>query len=364
MIFQRNFFMKKILNIISSKGIKCYQTERFNLDHKYLEKYEDEGEIFDSHIIFESDHKTGQFIKISPNSQDSFFKYFLDGSRYTYKIADMATTDGKYLPIIAGQVATGVTIRDGEKIRRYIIKNKNLMLVSDRTNQDDLAEIKEEVKHFTCLNIEIETYNSKRETASRPENLAIARIQKIMMDMEIEILSEIARSRVLKPDSMLIIDGSLQFIDKGDDRLFSNVIGLSKSFNPNLQGMLRRKNDEIGIALTKLKYGERTPVYKYPMRQNSRVIGAWYLRIRDEKRMKNPLDGIVKMEKIAIDMEEKDNGFESGLINNISASILAERNVTCYGRDPRWHNHIYPMYLTEKMLKSSFLGTEHFLNIF
>jgi hypothetical protein len=128
--------------------------------------------------------------------------------------------------------------------------------------------------------------------------------------------------------------------------------------------MLRRKNDEIGVALTKLKYGERTPVYKYPMRDNSRVIGAWYLRIRDESRMRNPLDGIVKLEKIAIDDEEKDNGFESGLIDNISASILAERNVTCYGSDPRWPNHIYPMYLTEKMLKSSFLGTEHFLNIF
>ncbi len=356
--------MNKILNLLSAKGIKCFKTERFNLDHKFLEKYEDEGEVFDTNIVFENEHKSGQFIKIDREFKDSFFRYFLDGSRYTYKIADMETTDGKYLPIVAGQVATGVTTRDGEKIRKHVLKNKNLLLVSDRTNQDDLAEIKEEVKQFPRLLIHIETYNSKRDSSSRPENLAIARIQKIMMDMEIDILSEIARSRTLRPDAMLIIDGSLQFIDKGDDRLFANVVGLSKSFNPNLQGMLRRKNDEIGIALTKLKYGERTPVYKYPMRDNKRVIGAWYLRIRDENRVRNPLDGIVKLEKIAIDAEEKDNGFESGLIDNISASILAERNVTCYGSDPRWHNHIYPMYLTEKMLKASFLGTEHFLNIF
>lgn len=356
--------MKKILSILSSKGIKCFQTERFNLDHKSFDKFEDEGEIFDSNVIFESENRTGQLVKVNTNFNDSFFKYFLDGSRYTYKIADMATTDGKYLPIVAGQVATGVTVRKNDTVKRHIIKNKNLMLVSDRTNQDDLTEIKDEVKQYPHLKIEIETYNSKRDATSRPENLAIARIQKIMMDMEIEILSEIAHSRTLKPDSMLILDGSLQFIDKGDDRLFSNVIGLSKSFNPNLQGMLRRRHDEIGLALTKLKYGERTPVYKYPMRDNKRVIGAWYLRIRDEKRMKNPLDGIVKLEKLAIDVEEKDNGFESGLIDNISASILAERNVTCYGSDPRWHNHIYPMYLTEKMLKSSFLGSEHFLNIF
>ena len=357
--------MRKILSLLSTKGIKCYQTERYNLDHKHLEKYEDEGEIFDSNVVFESAHKSGQFIKINREAKDSFFRFFLDGSRYTYKIADMETTDGKYLPIVAGQIATGVTTRDSEKVRKHILKNKNLMLVSDRTNQDDLAEIKEEVKQFSRLEIEIGTYNSRRDSTSRPENLAIARIQKIMMDMEIDILSEIAKSRILKPDAMLIIDGSLQFIDKGvNDRLFSNVVGLSKSFNPNLQGMLRRKNDEIGIALTKLKYGERTPVYKYPMRDNNRVIGAWYLRIRDEMRMKNPLDGIAKLEKIAIDTEEKDNGFESGLIDNISASILAERNVTCYGNDPRWHNHIYPMYLTEKMLKSSFLSSEHFLNIF
>jgi hypothetical protein len=80
--------------------------------------------------------------------------------------------------------------------------------------------------------------------------------------------------------------------------------------------------------------------------------------------MTNPLDGIVKIEKIAIDNHEKEEGFESGLVDNISKSIISERNVTCHGKDTRWPNHIYPMYLTEKMLKESFLSSHYFLNLF
>jgi hypothetical protein len=44
---------------------------------------------------------------------------------------------------------------------------------------------------FTHLNLEVETYNSKGEPTYRSGSLAFARIQKVMMDMEIEILSEI-----------------------------------------------------------------------------------------------------------------------------------------------------------------------------
>lgn len=357
--------MTRLLSILKQKGIKCYQSDRFNLDNVNFDSYQDDGEIFIESTIFETHNKTGNFLKIEPNNGWSLFKYFLDGSRYTYKIADMETSDGKFLPIVAGQLATGVCQRTDSKIHKYAIKRMNVLMLSDRTNVDDFNDIKSEICKFNKIEIVLDKYQFRNNIDSRPENLAIARIQKLMMEMEIDLLTDMVSTRLLKPDEMLVIDGSLQFMDKkANDGLFANVIGISKSFNPNLQGLLKRKTQEIAVALTKLKYGQRTPVYKYPMKSNNRVIGAWYLRIRDEHKMSNPLDGIVKIEKIAINDHEKEEGFESGLVDNISRSILSERNVTCYGKDNRWPNHIYPMYLTEKMLKESFLSSHYFLNLF
>lgn len=355
----------KILDFIRAKNLTCHQIDRFSLDSIHFEPYQDEGEEFSKGIIFESQNKEGRFINIKPIMDVSFFKYFLDGSRYTYKIADMETPNDKYMPIIAAQVATGVCERNNKKLKRYKIMRKNVLMIYHIINKEDYNDIKKNIEKIKLNNtlFVVEKYRYKKNTEIRPENLAIAKIQKIMMGLEIELLTEMVESGLLKPDKMLVIDGSLQFMDKNaDERLFTNVIGISKTFNPNLQGLLKNQSQQIATVLTKLKFGQRTPVYKYPLDKNNRVIGAWYIRIREK--MKNPLAGIVKVEKIAVGDKEKEKGFESGLINNISQSILLERNVTCHGKDSRWANHIYPIYLTEKMLKESFLSSQFFLNKF
>jgi hypothetical protein len=161
---------------------------------------------------------------------------------------------------------------------------------------------------------------------------------------------------------MLILDGSLQFLTQNfDPRIFYNVIGVSKSFNPNLTGILRGKT-QIGAILSKLQFAERTPVYKYEAERNT--IGAWYLRIRERKDINNPLDGIIKIEKMAMEKDIENEGFLSNIIDNISSFLLYERNPTCHGKDRRWANHLYPIYLTEKYLKSNFLSDVYFMNIF
>lgn len=357
--------MKKILNIIREKGYKCHQSERFNLDNFYFDPYQDEGTIFTKDSVFETENKSGKFVDIPSNVNNSLFKYFLDGSRYTYKLGDMETADGKFMPIVTGQLATGVCLRENGKMKKYTLKRSNALMLYNLINDEDFKEMREIIEKIKVNNVPflLEKYKFQKDQEVRPENLAIAKIQKMMMEMEIDILTEMVNSRVLKREEMLIIDGSLQFMDKkADNRLFSNVIGLSKSFNPNLQ--VSKNSRQIGAILTKLQFGQRTPVYKYPLKDNNRVIGAWYLRIRQHDKVLNPLDGIIKIEKIAVNKNEVEDGFESGLIDNISSSILLERNVTCHGKDIRWANHIYPMYLTEKMLKESFLSDIYFLSLF
>jgi hypothetical protein len=239
-------------------------------------------------------------------------------------------------------------------------------MLFDSIQNDDYNEIKDtlEKEKIKDISIEIEKYQFNKLKDEAPTNAALAKIHRLMGNIEISLLTDIVNKNVLKTDEMLIFDGSLQFLaQEFDPAIFYNVVGISKSFNPNLTGILKGKKIQIGAMLTELAFGERTPVYKYDNGSIKNTIGAWYLRIRAKEEVRNPLEGIIKIEKMALD-GNLDRGFESDLIDNISRSILAERNPTCHGNDTRWANHLYPIYLTERFLKSSFIGDYYFMNIF
>jgi len=364
--------MGEILKIIEDcSGGTCYQTERFTLDHFVPPEYQDKDEVFSSDKIFETDNKQRKNIQLNvDDAVSSLFKYFLDGSRRTYKIGDFGSTDGKFLPLVAGQIGAAICYRSNKKLKKYRIQRQNVIAIPDRIG-DEFETIAEKIPKIRKKNLSIHQvlkYTVKSDPARALENFAIAKIQVTMMNMEVELIKEMVHSNKLKTNEMLMIDGSLQFTGVEDeDVIFENVVGVSKSFNPNLQGILKGKNKQIGSYLTNLKFGERTPVYVYDVegkKKRKTKIGAWYLRIHPVEKLKKPLDGVIKIEKIATTSQQKEDGFETETINNISKSILLERNVTCYGNDERWANHLYPIYLTELFLKNSFVSNTFFLNIF
>jgi hypothetical protein len=45
---------------------------------------------------------------------------------------------------------------------------------------------------------------------------------------------------------------------------------------------------------------------------------------------------------------------QADLIDRLSSALVAERSVTPYGQDKRWHCHLYPIYCAELTIKSSF----------
>ncbi|MBU5484139.1 hypothetical protein KQI86_07335 [Clostridium sp. MSJ-11] len=359
-----------IINKLKEKNIKCFETDRFNLDNELMEPYQDDTGYYNIIKPHESSKLKEFFIDVPQRGYYSLFKYFLDGSRYTYKIADMQTADGEYMPIVTAQIGTAICSRNviTGKMKKEVLNRKNLIAFYSHINEEDFIEIKEMIEkcNINGVNFYAIKYNTQtNRSKERPENAAIAKVLKEMHDMEIDLLKDMMKNRKLSSDKMLILDGSLQFLQKDiDDNLFTYVIGVSKSFNPNQRGMFRSKEMHIASALTQLKFGQRTPVMKHTMEANNRVIGAWYLRIRPENMVKNPLDGIIRVEKIAIEDCEKEIGFDTDIINTISYALICERNSTCHGKDPRWCNHLYPVYLTEKMLKESFLNERIFLNIF
>lgn len=61
-------------------GGKCYQTERFTLDHFVQPEYQDKDEVFNSAKIFETDNKHGRNPQLNIGGfVSSLFTYFLDG---------------------------------------------------------------------------------------------------------------------------------------------------------------------------------------------------------------------------------------------------------------------------------------------
>ena len=116
--------------------------------------------------------------------------------------------------------------------------------------------------------------------------------------------------------------------------------------------------------IAELKPLERTPAAMYSTDRVEGKFAVWYVRLREPRLSRGPFDGIVKVEKILTTEREEEYGLDSAEVDNISAWIVNERNPVCYGKDERWANHLYPVYLTERFVKSKYRGTAHFINLF
>ena len=49
---------------------------------------------------------------------------------------------------------------------------------------------------------------------------------------------------------------------------------------------------------------------------------------------------------------------DSDLVDIISGVVTAERSVTPHGRDSRWHAHLYPISIAERVIKDQFYSEE------
>ncbi|MHC1783973.1 MAG: hypothetical protein AB9891_14670 [Anaerolineaceae bacterium] len=359
---------KRILSILAKENLHCLPSEKTNLDKELFTEYRDSDE-HPAESIFENPVPSKNRIKIEeiPNNVPPIFCYFLDGSRRTYKIADVILDKKRYLPIIAGQVGVSLVSRSEENgkikpLRKYV-KLENVIAFPDFP-ADDLSCFEEKINSESRIKFSVIKYSVKND--KDPVDLGVAAIMKLMQDLEVKVVSELSNDNMLQNDSMLVIDGPLRFKKmKGrqfDIVQFRNVIGLSKSFKPTFSIGRGRKQEDVGSFTSMLEFGERTPVFKTI--DDERHIGMWYMRLRPRERMMNPLQGVIKLERYALEQSEIENGLETDIIDTISGFMLNERNVTPFKADNRWANHIYPIYLAEKYIKSCFMSDVHFLALF
>ena len=348
-----------------------------DLDHYFRDPYQDQSDnLIKMNDPFETNpSRRVRDLPYETTRPSSSFSYFMDGTRRTYKIGDMVIAGKKIYPVISAQICAGVSHRDEKKKIHptEYFKKSNYLLISDSMNREDHAELSKRIERTALaksLQLKVLSYSYDSNSNNNPTDAAVAKANSLMHDMEVDLLSQLVKSGRLSTREMLIVDGPLQFLKQDDGSpeyadMFYNVAGVSKSFNPMMpiSGKARRGNQHIGAELLKLKRGQRTPVF---LKRNSRgrQFGCWYLRIRDRGRVSNPLDGIVKIEKMALREDLDRAGLDTDTVDTISLSIMHEAIPTCFGRDKRWANHLYPVYLTETYIKSTLDGNEVFMHNF
>ncbi|ADK81089.1 hypothetical protein [Sediminispirochaeta smaragdinae] len=324
---------------------------------------------------------------------ESLFKYFVDGSRKTYKLTSIEYEKSIY-PIIAGQVGVACCERNKrilkcKRLNRYnVIALPNIAIVSliddCKDKRTAIEYLRTQINNSSTLkkqNIVINKvllYNQDLHLQKDIpyENLGISKIHEFMLDEEKRMINILVNDDGLRyVDNYLIKDGSIEYIDSknGDFNDFSlllnnykRVIGVSKTFNPDFLKDNRKKTQASLIADLPLYH--RTPSYKYESKRSKGAKGpvffiTWYIRIREKTYNHNPFDGIVKIEKVV--PEDGENYLmDSEEIDMISANIINERLPTTYGIEDRWPNHLYPVHLTERLLKNTFISDDYFMNIF
>jgi hypothetical protein len=334
------------------------------------------------------DHARQLSRQMVEHGTEPYLRFFLDGSRHVYHVDDISY-DSRVFPVIAGQVGVACCRRDAGKMKvehptiiKRVVSLPDKCDKSGRHPEAYLNYIRDNINEnsrLVRLGLQFDdilTYKTDSLNKTDFRDRAIATVQDYMIDAEKGLVDTLAKAGKLKNTAYLIKDGSLEYMPMktgryGDIKTFMDsyrwVIGVSKSFNPelcriNIGGGKTKPNAE---AIIKLEQFHRTPVARITIdRIPGIAFAVWYIRLRSLIQTKTLFDGVIKVEKILVTDTERKKGLDTSVVDDISASLINERVPSCYGSDLRYANHLYPVYLTESYVKSTYLGNELFINLF
>ena len=339
----------------------------------------------------ESDDRRVSTVQISDDlieSRHPIFSFFLDGSRHVYKIDDIAIGK-KIFPFLAGQIVVGCCERtDRDAFCKYALRHQLVLSLPVDFNTDDddnfiphfVNQLNEEVsklrfakerdlKFHNLLLYKSDGVNSTDVEKDKLKNRAIAVIQAEMTDDEQRLVAQLCENNLLDDNAYLLKDGSIEYnprfsnlSDAEWQHLRSNyqhVVGVSKSFDPDL--IPDFEGNRLSRTICELRPFERTKAYRYRSEHSGREFAIWYLRLRNSSFRETRFSDVVKIEMV---INKEGDVLSTALVDTISANIIQEAYPVCYGKDSRWANHLYPVFLTETFCKSNYINNDVFLNLF
>jgi hypothetical protein len=169
-----------------------------------------------------------------------------------------------------------------------------------------------------------------------------------MHRLEIDMIAQTDGLR--NEDVWLILDGAVK-LDEFVRTPF--MIGVAKNFRKDPEFRFSSTSPrrlDITSILAGLPFANRTVAFS----AHGGRVAFWYVRLREQKEVDYPLMGVVKVELPRPDQTPVD----SELADLLSQALVAERNVTPYGRDNRWHCHLYSIFLAEQAIKNGFYSKD------
>lgn len=389
--------MGRIIPFIQESGegrYTCFKTQKVPLDTTVSDilTYDDKTVSHAKKSGFaETDDRRIHTVRISDkfiNSKLPIFSFFLDGSRHVYKIDDIAIGK-KIFPFLAGQIIVGCCHRENrDSFKKFHIRHQLVLSLPVDFNTDDdpnfcqyyLNELNNELSNIRYIKernlsfSRILLYKTDGGDASESDkdkfkSRAISVIQSEMTDDEQRLVAKLCAENQLDDENFLLKDGSIEYnprfsnlSDSEWNLLRSNyqhVVGVSKSFDPDL--IPNFEGNKLSRTICELRPFERTKVYRYKSEHSGREFAIWYLRIRNSAFRETNFSDVIKCEMV---LNNEGDSIQTNLIDTISANLIREAYPVCYGKDSRWANHLYPVYLTETFCKANYINSDIFLNFF
>jgi len=287
------------------------------------------------------------------------FKFFIDGSIRNYFLAT-GIEGTRSFPIELAQIGATVVERDDDgQIKVHSHKHKVLLLLPKQNQgvSDTLwMQLRKISKPDFLELVDFTLSDPLSDNKKDPRDKAGAKARSEMHKLEIELIKSTDAFR--DDNTWLILDGSVKFVeqdiwDSWKSKPSPYLIGVAKSFRKDTMfqfGHRSTQRKDITGIIAGLPHAYRTVVFG----ADGGKIAFWYVRLREQKELDYPLMGVVKVEIPRPDLTP----IPSELADLISRVLVAERNVTPYGLDHRWHCSLYPIHIAEQVIKSGFYSKD------
>jgi hypothetical protein len=287
--------------------------------------------------------------------QKHLYQYFIDGSIRTYYIAT-GIESSRSFPIELAQIGAAVMRRDdGGRVRPLGARQRILMLLP----RDPLGisdTLWQQLKGLDTPDGFFEVIDTTEKSSMTPNDATVEELRdraggiarNRMHKLEIDMIEQ--NNGLRDKDVWLILDGAVK-LDKFVKTPF--MIGVAKNFRKDPEfrfGSTSTSRLDITSILAGLPFANRTAAFS----AHGGKVAFWYVRLREQKEVDYPLMGVVKVELPCPDQEPVD----SELADLLSRALVAERNVTPYGHDNRWHCHLYSIFLAEQAIKNGFYSKD------
>lgn len=290
-------------------------------------------------------------------TQKHLFRFFIDGSIRTYFLGT-GIEGTRSFPIELAQVGSAVVKREDDGQLTVLTQKQRILLLLPRQVQGISDTLWDQIRKIDKPdNLEVVDFTLPDRLADAkkdPRDKAGAKARSEMHKLEIELIKSTDSFR--NGNTWLILDGAVKFVEEDIWNSWGEnpyLIGVAKSFrkDPMFQfGRRESQRRDITSILAGLPHAHRTAAFSAYGGQ----VAFWYVRLREQRELDYPLMGVVKVE---FPCPQK-NPVPSILADLISSSLVAERNVTPYGLDRRWHCSLYPIHIAEQVIKNRFFSRE------